>query len=78
MSASGYLAETYAMKTLYKEKMKRLDKEEATTYGIYNDKSKKSSSSGDGWYTKMFKKVHPISKKSHIDGENKTLSQIFT
>lgn len=76
MSASGYLAETYAMKMLYKEKMKRLDKEDATTYGIYNDKSKKSSSSGDGWFTKMFKKVHPIKLPPRFLLQNRECSSV--
>lgn len=65
--ASAYLVETYAMKMLYKEKMKKLEKEEVTTHEICNDKSKKSSSSSSsssGWFTKMFKKVHPVTTPS--------------
>ncbi|XP_069153422.1 uncharacterized protein [Solanum lycopersicum] len=65
MSVSSYLVETYAIKMLYKEKMKTLKKEEATTQEIIcNDHSKKSSSSSGGWFTKMFKKVHPVTTPS--------------
>ncbi|TMW81121.1 hypothetical protein EJD97_011762 [Solanum chilense] len=69
MSVSSYLVETYAIKMLYKEKMKTLKKEEATTQEIIcNDNSKKSSSfsssSSGGWFTKMFKKVHPVTTPS--------------
>lgn len=61
MSGSTYLVETYAMKMLYKERMKTLEKEEATTHEIIcKDRSKKSSSSSGGWFTKIFKKVHPV------------------
>ncbi|KAK6792396.1 hypothetical protein RDI58_011477 [Solanum bulbocastanum] len=70
MSGSTYLVETYAMKMLYKENMKIKEKEEATKHEIIcNDQLKKSSSSsfsssGGNWFTKMFKKVHPVTTPS--------------
>ncbi|WMV27084.1 hypothetical protein MTR67_020469 [Solanum verrucosum] len=74
MSGSTYLVETYAMKMLYKEKMKTLEKEEATTHEIIcRDQSKESPSSG-GWFTKMFKKVHPITTPS---SDSATKSRTF-
>uniref|UniRef100_M1CMU6 Uncharacterized protein n=1 Tax=Solanum tuberosum TaxID=4113 RepID=M1CMU6_SOLTU len=75
MSGSTYLVETYAMKMLYKEKMKTLEKEEATTHEIIcNDQLKESSSSSSssgGWFTKMFKKVHPVTTPS-LDSATKS------
>ncbi|KAK4341408.1 hypothetical protein RND71_039909 [Anisodus tanguticus] len=56
-TASAYLAEAYAMTKLHKEKMKSFEKEEAKRPEICN--GLKKSSSG-GWFTKMFKKVHPV------------------
>ncbi|KAF3662884.1 hypothetical protein FXO37_12246 [Capsicum annuum] len=78
-TASAYLAEAYAMKKLYKEKMKSLEKKEAKSPAETCNHLKKSSSGG--CFTKMFKKVHPItapnsdSRESQLDGENKLLSR---
>uniref|UniRef100_M1CMU3 Uncharacterized protein n=1 Tax=Solanum tuberosum TaxID=4113 RepID=M1CMU3_SOLTU len=75
MSGSTYLVETYAMKMLYKERMKTLEKEEATTHEIIcKDQSKESSSSSGGWFTKMFKKVHPVTTSS---SDSATKSRTF-
>ncbi|OIT32942.1 hypothetical protein A4A49_07303 [Nicotiana attenuata] len=65
-TASAYLAEAYAMKTLHKEKMKSLEKEETCNQW---KKSSSSSSSGD-WFTKMFKKVHPVTAQSSNSATN--------
>ncbi|KAH0680101.1 hypothetical protein KY284_021186 [Solanum tuberosum] len=63
--ASGYLVEAYAMKMIHKDKMKNLEKKEATTHENCNQSKKSSSSSSSSsWFTKMFKKVHPVTTPS--------------
>ncbi|KAK4722360.1 hypothetical protein R3W88_012593 [Solanum pinnatisectum] len=63
MSIASGLVEAYVMKKLHKEKMKNLEKKEATTHENCNQSKKSSSSSSSSsssWFTKMFKEVHPV------------------
>ncbi|KAG5612543.1 hypothetical protein H5410_023824 [Solanum commersonii] len=58
MSIASGLVEAYAMKMIHKDKMKNLEKKEATTHENCNQ------SSSSSWFTKMFKKVHPVTTPS--------------
>ncbi|KAK4722358.1 hypothetical protein R3W88_012591 [Solanum pinnatisectum] len=60
MSIASGVVEAYVMKKLHKEKMKNLEMKEATTHETCNQSKKSSSSSSSSWFTKMFKKVHPV------------------
>uniref|UniRef100_M1CMX8 Uncharacterized protein n=1 Tax=Solanum tuberosum TaxID=4113 RepID=M1CMX8_SOLTU len=62
MSIASGLVEAYAMKMIHKDKMKNLEKKEATTHENCNQSKKSSSSSS--WFTKMFKKVHSVTTLS--------------
>ncbi|KAK4352422.1 hypothetical protein RND71_027940 [Anisodus tanguticus] len=71
-TASAYLVEVYAMKKIHKEKLKSLEKEEAKRPETCNQ-LRKSSSCSNGWFTKMFKKVHPVTTILSNSAINSTL-----
>ncbi|XP_059281648.1 uncharacterized protein LOC132035404 [Lycium ferocissimum] len=60
-SGSAYLAEAYVMKKQFKEKMKKMDTEGPEIKKQHNPKNTSSASSslGDCFSRKIFKKVHP-------------------
>uniref|UniRef100_M1CMU2 Uncharacterized protein n=1 Tax=Solanum tuberosum TaxID=4113 RepID=M1CMU2_SOLTU len=64
MSIASGLVEAHVMKMIHKDKMKNLEKKEATTHENCNQLKKSSSSSSSSWFTKMFKKVHPVTTPS--------------
>ncbi|KAF3650625.1 hypothetical protein T459_12576 [Capsicum annuum] len=70
-TASAYLAEAYAMKKLHEEKMKNLEKEKVKIPETCNHLKKSSSG---GWFTKMFKKVHPVTAPSSNSKNNNVLA----
>ncbi|KAF3668976.1 hypothetical protein FXO38_07812 [Capsicum annuum] len=70
-TASAHLAEAYAMKKLHKEKMKSFEKEEFKRPETCSHLKKSSSG---GWFTKMFKKVHPVTAPASDSKNNKVLA----
>ncbi|TMW83818.1 hypothetical protein EJD97_000666 [Solanum chilense] len=69
MSIASGLVEAYVMKKLHEEKTKNLEKIEAITHENCNQSKKSSSSSSSSsssgdWFTKMFKKVQPVTAPS--------------
>ncbi|NP_001352393.1 uncharacterized protein LOC104647144 [Solanum lycopersicum] len=67
MSIASGLVEAYVMKKLHEEKTKNFEKNEAITHENCNQSKKSSSSSSSSsgdWFTKMFKKVQPVTAPS--------------
>ncbi|CAK9174248.1 unnamed protein product [Ilex paraguariensis] len=75
-TASAGLAEVYVTKKLYKEKMKRMENEEAQKKNYASPDHGRKSNSGGGFFSTVFKKIHPAAMPSSDSSMGAVLAKV--